>query len=297
MVDFLCSRLAICAGCLVLLVCVVVCAWAAGLKPGLSVSKFVWFRKVVDVSESRPATFAEDVSVFDFAVGVKKILPLLDIRNLSSVQEATFHSLGGFQPIYGKRSKKGVYPYFAVGNKKVAVVMGTFSVVGDFRQFGKAFFDIYIPDCCFVYLRDSFPDVLDAGVENVVVGAPFVGRDNGVFRFPSWLKFWRKTQGQPCDPRALAASEVRGLAAYHPPLQDSNNGQNGGEHSNPIGRRFLTCIVSAIAGDYAAEWGEGVCRRRRWLGVGVIAISALGFAASLVLLFLTGFRWSWGWWW
>jgi hypothetical protein len=108
------------------------------------------------------------------------------------------------------------------------------------------------------------------------------------------------------QPRTFTISEVVNLSPYDPPLheqdadlQDSNNGQNGGEYSNPIGRRFLSLVISGIGAYYAAWWGTGqiVCRRRRALGISVIVLSLIGFTASDVLLFLTGFRWSWGWWW
>ncbi len=86
------------------------------------------------------------------------------------------------------------------------------------------------------------------------------------------------------------------LESKQPQLQHSNNGEYASEEFDPTGTRFLIAIVAAIAAPFGIYSGVGLIDRdRRLFGCGLATFSVTGFAAAIFLLFLSSFRWSWGW--
>jgi hypothetical protein len=81
-------------------------------------------------------------------------------------------------------------------------------------------------------------------------------------------------------------------------LQNGNTSQDTCETGNPpIGRRFIAMLASGIGGYISCLWGLWLSDRgRRFLGYTITALSSLVYVFAVLLMFLTGFRWSWGWW-
>lgn len=169
------------------------------------------FRKLVDVSESRLVSLAKNVSVLDESVSVQKVLSFLNVRNLPSVQQAALYASDSFKLIDDGGGQASTHPHFTVRNEQGAVAERGSSIIGDFWQRRKAFFDVEISDCHFIRLGDRFPDIFDRDIEEVDVGLPFVRGNGGLSRLPCWTKFRREAQRKPYDPRPFTASEVRAL--------------------------------------------------------------------------------------
>jgi hypothetical protein len=56
-------------------------------------------------------------------------------------------------------------------------------------------------------------------------------------------------------------------------------------------------LASGIGGYISCLWGLWLSDRgRRFLGYTITALSSLVYVFAVLLMFLTGFRWSWGWW-
>jgi len=89
------------------------------------------------------------------------------------------------------------------------------------------------------------------------------------------------------------------LLASSPPLQNADNGEDEGKNRNPpIGRRVLTAGIGLLLSLLGRDIGDSLIRSGRLrIGRLVVLLSFLLFAGPLLLVFFTGFEWSWGWRW
>ena len=103
-----------------------------------------------------------------------------------------------------------------------------------------------------------------------------------------------------------ASPHVDPLLSHGEPLEVSHGGKNAGKKHHqdrvddapPIGRRIILVFVA-----FVLMWPIGrlgillIERGRTWLGRAAIGVAVGGLVGSEMLFVLTGFRWSWGWWW
>lgn len=68
----------------------------------------------------------------------------------------------------------------------------------------------------------------------------------------------------------------------------------GGSSNPPIGYRWIICVVSAV-GCYLI-CASDILKTRRRMRRALIGFCFCAFVVSSALLYLSGFRWSWGWW-
>lgn len=88
------------------------------------------------------------------------------------------------------------------------------------------------------------------------------------------------------------------LTQHRNPLEYRDERQRAGKPNDPpILRRFLIALIAGVGGYGLALWGDGQSRNgRKWRGRTCTWIAGILFGGTCVLLFMTGFRWSWGWW-
>jgi hypothetical protein len=92
-----------------------------------------------------------------------------------------------------------------------------------------------------------------------------------------------------CKPQPFI--HVADLEYIDDQLQHCRASENSGEHENPIGRRFITVLAALLFSGFVLF--RDLTRFSIWL----TCCALVFFAGSMLLLFLTGFSWSWGWWW
>jgi hypothetical protein len=95
-----------------------------------------------------------------------------------------------------------------------------------------------------------------------------------------------------------------GLTAHRAPLPTSENSEgDSGERYDasvdttpPIWRRWLFALASGFLLIPSCYFGtQLIDRGRKVLGRAVVVIGFVIFSAALLLFYLTGFEWSWGW--
>lgn len=97
-----------------------------------------------------------------------------------------------------------------------------------------------------------------------------------------------------CERQAL--THVTGLKPHGDKLQQSEQDERTSEPRNPIAHRFFIMIATAVIAFFLGLWGFGqIDRGRRLLGWLTCGLSLLSLAAVLLLWFLNGFSWTWGW--
>ncbi len=94
------------------------------------------------------------------------------------------------------------------------------------------------------------------------------------------------------------SSIVKSLEGKNDHLHAGGKSKNPHEPHDPIGRRWITAMISIPIVCLLGIWGilqiERGHRRRGWL---LLGIGFLLFSAADALLFLSGFTWTWGWIW
>lgn len=110
----------------------------------------------------------------------------------------------------------------------------------------------------------------------------------------SGLRFDR-LQGTEGDPRTDAS-----YGGEKPSKYSRDETGHGGHDSPPLGRRaaiaffgLFAWAVGCLGGAWLIVYGDGYAR---WLGWAGAAFGLLSFWAGLLLLWLTPFRFTWGWW-
>lgn len=74
-------------------------------------------------------------------------------------------------------------------------------------------------------------------------------------------------------------------------------GEQCADGKPPIARRFFVALLSVLLGFLLSLYGwKNINDKRRLRGASIVFCGALLASSGLLLLWLTGFRWSWQWW-
>ena len=246
--------------------------------------------EVVAAKESRVGTVDEAVlgdvqhpvrvAIFEPADYEKQGLPLLNHRNLVSVQPTLVGVLSMEE--YAERRGHGLLLKEASFESRRCILDSLLGRVGTIRYRGV---------------------VGNVSLHEAWTVSTVLNRKNAHYRLSTDEGLYRRDVE--IYPRSPLISHVRSLSPHGPALKTRNNHQHEGKDRDersirpypPFVRRFVVLWIGGVW-----MWPIIFCglafldRGYRWLGWAICGCGLGIGGGSILLIWLTGFRWSWDWW-